>query len=136
MVSVVEGVCPSIDTRSKSGAMAIPSAKSRPPPPQHAHMPSPVERGGQEAPTGGHPSPDKAASPPPSRGGLWAGPGLLLGWYFARMTKVAGRVYCSFAQIRVKTPFGEIFHVFVFMTCKTIFSKYMWNFVNSKCICV
>jgi hypothetical protein len=31
---------------------------------------------------------------------------------------------------------SEFLHVFVFVTCKTIFSKYMWNLVNSKCICV
>ena len=34
-----------------------------------------------------------------------------------------------------KVPFGEILHVFVFVTCKIIFSKYMWNLVIGKCIC-
>jgi hypothetical protein len=27
------------------------------------------------------------------------------------------------------------FMYFVFVTCKVIYSKYMWNSVNSKCIC-
>jgi hypothetical protein len=39
-----------------------------------------------------------------------------------------------------KSVFGKcllvkILHVFVFVTCKIIISKYMWNLVNSKCIC-
>jgi hypothetical protein len=34
-----------------------------------------------------------------------------------------------------KAPFAELFHVFVFVTCKIMLSKYMWNLVNSKCIC-
>jgi hypothetical protein len=34
-----------------------------------------------------------------------------------------------------KAPFDGLFHVFVFVTCKVIYSKYMWNSVNSKSIC-
>ena len=37
---------------------------------------------------------------------------------------------------RRKAPFSDFLHVFVFVTCKTISSKYMWNLVNSKGICV
>ena len=36
---------------------------------------------------------------------------------------------------RRKAPFGELLHVFVFVTYKIMFSKYMWNLVSSKCIC-
>jgi hypothetical protein len=34
-----------------------------------------------------------------------------------------------------QAPFDGLFHVFVFVTCKVIYSKYMWNSVNSKSIC-
>jgi hypothetical protein len=39
------------------------------------------------------------------------------------------------ANQRREAHFGGLFHVFVFVTCKIMFSKYMWNLVNSKCIC-
>jgi hypothetical protein len=35
---------------------------------------------------------------------------------------------------RWKSPFDGLFHVFVFVTYKVIYSKYMWNSVNSKSI--
>ena len=56
--------------------------------------------GGSLAPRG-KPPPNQVPSPLPSCGGLWDGPGLLLGWFFIRMMKVAGRFYYSIAQIRV-----------------------------------
>ena len=105
MLCVERGVL-SIYTRSKSGAMAILGVKSQGAPPQHAHMPPPIEgmaercRWGSPAPKG-QPPPDQAPLPPPSCGGLWAGPGSLLGWYFARMMKVDGHFYYSFARINV-----------------------------------
>jgi hypothetical protein len=43
MVCIVEGGYPSIYTRSKGGAVAIPSAKSRATSPLHVHMLSPIE---------------------------------------------------------------------------------------------
>jgi hypothetical protein len=49
----------------------------------------------------GWPSPDQATSPPPSRGGLWVGPRLLLGGCFAWLSQVDGRLPSSFAQISV-----------------------------------
>jgi hypothetical protein len=39
------------------------------------------------------------------------------------------------ANQRWKAPFDGLIHVFVFVTCKVIYSKYMWNSVNSKSIC-
>jgi hypothetical protein len=53
-------------------------------------------KGQQRGASGGRTPPDLATSPPPSYGGLWAGPGLLLGWYFAQMTQVDGPFYLFF----------------------------------------
>jgi hypothetical protein len=36
---------------------------------------------------------------------------------------------------RREAPFGVFSHVFVYMSCKIIISKYMWNLVNGKCVC-
>ena len=132
MVCVERGVL-SIYTRSKSGAMAILGVKSQGAPPQHAHMPPPIEgmaercRWGSPAPKG-QPPPDQAPLPPPSCGRLWAGPGLLLGWYFRPDDEScwAFLLFVCANQSR-KAPFSEMVHAFVFMSCKIITSKYMWN---------
>jgi hypothetical protein len=86
------------------------------------------------------PHPDQLLSPPPSRGGLLNGPGLLLGWFRAQIIWVDGPFYYTFAQFSTmpcrNAPFGVFSHVlFMFMSYKTIISKYIWNRFNSKCIC-
>jgi hypothetical protein len=35
-----------------------------------------------------------------------------------------------------EAPFSVFSHVFVYMSCKIIISKYMWNLVNGKCVSV
>ena len=83
---------------------------------------------------------DRTLSPPPSRGGLLSGCGLLLGWSFTQITLSDGPFHLFFAHVcfalHRKAPSWCIFHVFVFMCCKIIISKYMWNLVNGECICV
>ena len=67
------------------------------------------------------------------------GLGLVMGRYpmgfshFESVWWVSPLLLC--ANQRRKAPFGELFHVFLFVTYKIMFSKYMWNLVNSKCIC-
>jgi hypothetical protein len=81
------------------------------------------------------PVPDQAISPPPLCGGLWVGHGLMPRGASPNLAWFGGRLPCFFARISVwKAFFSGIFHVFVFVTCKIMFSKYMWNLVNSKCI--
>ena len=48
-------------------------------------------------------------------------------------TKLMGFLFLC-ANQHWKAPFGELFHVFVFVTYKITFSKYMWNLVSSKCL--
>jgi hypothetical protein len=80
--------------------------------------------------------PDQAISPPPLRGGLWARHGSVPQGASPNLAWFGGRLSYLFARIGVwKAPFGEIFHVFMLVTYKIMFSKYMWNLVNSKYIC-
>jgi hypothetical protein len=46
-----------------------------------------------------------------------------------------GAFFILLRELTLESAFDGLFHVFVFVTCKAIYSKYMWNSVNSKCIC-
>jgi hypothetical protein len=69
-----------------------------------------------------------------------SGPRLLLGWSLTQVVCMEGPSHLfqlrdSALRFVKNCPFGIFSHVFVFLSYKTIISKYMWNLVNSKCIC-
>jgi hypothetical protein len=92
------------------------------------------------------PHPDRASSPPPSHGGLWTGPRLLLGWCFTQIVCVDGPSLLFHLRIFAlcfikKVPFGIFSHVFVFMslnTCGTwsIVNAYVFKIGNFSSFCV
>jgi hypothetical protein len=73
--------------------------------------------------------------PPPLWGGLW----LDLKYCCVVFCLIGVPMFRAFsilcANQRWKAPFYGLFHVFVFVTYKVVYSKYMWNPINSKSIC-
>ena len=116
--------------------LSIFGAKAWDAPPQHGSMPPPIEGGAEQRRQGvGHPLTVA------SHHHLYlAGHGLdqycfPMGFSPVKLIIWVSPLFLCASQHR-KAPFGELFHVFVLMTCKIMFSKYMWNLVNSKCMCL
>jgi hypothetical protein len=79
------------------------------------------------------PHPSWSHWPPPLHNRLMAGLGPLLGWFRAQNVWVSGPLLLSFVQLCIAlcliAPFDIFSIVLRYKSCKTLISKYMWNFL-------
>ena len=99
-----------------------------------------LERWGREEATGVRPHPGGPASRPPSRGQFLGGPRPLPRRCSAQILRWSGPFLGTLVQnLHYAFSFAHFDHfplVFKYLSCKTCFLQYKWNYINSKGICV